>query len=142
MTLRRAVLVFGLAALIAGCASGPKYSEMKSKIPAVKTGDGRIYVFRDSFFGAAMQPKVYLNGTEVGASKANGFFYVDRPAGEYKLANATEVERTLTFALGAGETKYVRSSISLGILAGRANFELAPAAEAQKAIEGLAYTGN
>jgi hypothetical protein len=142
MISRRAMLALGVVALLAGCASGPKYSEMKSKIPAVKAGEGRIYVFRDSFFGAAMQPKVYLNGTEVGASKANGFFYVDRPSGEYKLANQTEVERSLTFVLGAGETKYVRSSISFGILAGRANFELAPAAEAQKAIEGLAYTGN
>jgi Protein of unknown function (DUF2846) len=142
MVLRRAVLTLGIVALLGACASGPKYAEMKSKIPVVKSGEGRIYVFRDSIFGAAIQPKVYLNGGEVGASKANGFFYVDRPAGEYKMANQTEVERSLTFVLEPGETKYVRSSISFGLIAGRANFELAPAAEAQKAIEGLSYTGN
>jgi Protein of unknown function (DUF2846) len=138
---RRTLLIAAIVAVAAGCASGPKYSEMKSKIPALKNGEGRVFVYRDSIFGAAIQPKVFINGVEVGTSQSNGFFYVDRPAGDYKISSATEVERSLSFVLAAGETKYIQSSISMGLLAGRINFELINAAGGETAVSGLSFTG-
>jgi hypothetical protein len=140
--IRRSLMVVVIATVIAGCASGPKYAEMKDKIPALKAGEGRVYVYRDSLLGAALTPSVYLNGKEVGISRANGFFYIDQPVGEYKLSASTEVERSVSFALAAGETKFVKVSISLGLIAGRPNFELVNAVGGQTAIEGLAYTGD
>ena len=98
---------------IAGCASGPKFSEMQSSMPTLKAGEGRIYVYRDSTFGAAIVPSVYVNGREVGRSMANSFFYVDRAPGEYKVSATTEVERSVSLALAAGESKYVKVSIGL-----------------------------
>jgi hypothetical protein len=138
---RRAFLLAACVSLMAGCASGPKYTEMKSKIPAIKTGEGRIFIYRDSIFGAAVQPKVMINGVEVGTSQSNGFFYVDRPAGDYKISSSTEVERSVSFVLAAGESKFIQSSISMGLLVGRINFELVNAAGGETAISGLAYTG-
>lgn len=137
---RRLFLAICVAA-IAGCASGPKYSEMASKIPALKSDEGRIYVYRDSVFGAAITPAVYANGQEVGRSMANSFFYIDRPAGEYKISATTEVERSLSLALAPGETKYVKVSISMGLFAGRPNFELVNNAAAATALQSLAYSG-
>jgi hypothetical protein len=126
--------------LVAGCATGPMYSEMKSKITPLAAGQGRVFVYRDSSLGAAITPKVNINGKVVGVSRGNGFFYTDLPAGEYRLAAETEVERSLTFSLAAGETKYVRASISLGFFVGRLNFDLVNRTEGEQALGSLAYS--
>lgn len=47
---------------------------------------GRIYVYRTAAFGAAVQPKVRLNEEVIGKAVPKGFFYVDRPIGEYTLS--------------------------------------------------------
>jgi hypothetical protein len=49
-----------------------------------------------------------------GVAKSGGFFYVDRPGGDYVVNTSTEVERNLSFLLEPGETKYVRLSMSPG----------------------------
>lgn len=128
-------------AAVAGCASGPKFSEMQSKMPNVKSGEGRIYVYRDSSFGAAIVPAVYVNGEEVGRSLLNSFFYVDRAPGEYKVSSTTEVEKSVSLALAAGESKFVRVSIGMGLFAGRPNFELVNEAGARTALQSLSYSG-
>jgi hypothetical protein len=91
-------------------------------------------------FGAAIQPQIKLNGTSVGQSKPGGFFYVDEPAGQYSVATATETEKTVSFALEAGATKYVRTSISIGVMVGRIVPSLEDPAVAMKEIEELKYT--
>jgi hypothetical protein len=131
----------GAAALFAGCASGPKYADMSKSIPALKADQGRIYFFRSgSMVGAAIQPEIRLNGTVVGASKPGGFFYIDRPAGNYVAATSTETEKTLSFALAAGESKYVRSSPSIGLLVGRIVLELEDPKKGQAEVETLSFT--
>lgn len=126
--------------LVAGCATGPKFSEMQTKIAPLAAGQGRVFVYRDSAFGAAITPNVTINGKVVGVSRASGFFYADLPAGDYRLAAATEVERSLTFSLRAGETKYVKASISFGIVAGRINFDLVNSAAGEQDLQSLAYS--
>ena len=143
--MKRAVKIT-LAALVsvmmAGCASGVKHAQMASSIPAVQTGEGLIYFLRSaSMFGAALQTDIRLNDEVVGRSQPGGFFYVDRPQGAYKAAASTETEKTLSFVLDAGETKYVRSSPSVGLLVGRIVLELETPEKAQKELSGLSYTG-
>jgi len=137
----RRLLILSCLALIAGCASGPKFSEMQASLPTLKAGEGRIYVFRDSMFGAAIVPTVYLNNQEVGRTMANSFFYIDRAPGEYRISATTEVERSVSLALAAGETKYVKVSIGMGLFAGRPNFELANEAAARAALQSLSFSG-
>lgn len=128
--------------LLAGCASGVKHSEMAASIPTVKAGEGRIYFLRSaSMFGAAIQPDIRLNNEVVGESKPGGFFFVDRPAGKYIASAATETEKTLSFVLDAGETKYVRSSPSLGLMVGRVVLELETPENAKEELSSLSYTG-
>jgi hypothetical protein len=130
------------AALLGGCASGPKYADVAQSIAPLKPGEGRIFFFRSSsMLGAAIQPDVRLNGTVVGSSKPGGFFYVDRPAGTYTAATSTETEKTLSFALAASETKYVRTAPSFGVMVGRINVELEDPQKAQAEIETLSFTG-
>ncbi|MFM9881435.1 MAG: DUF2846 domain-containing protein [Burkholderiales bacterium] len=136
------LLLIGALAILSGCATGMKHAEMKSQIPAVKSDEGRVYFFRSaSMFGAAIQPDIRLNGVVVGSSKPGGFFFIDRGPGSYEANASTELERKLTFTLDVGETKYVRTSPSFGVLVGRINFALVNRPEAETEMESLSYTG-
>ena len=140
----RARLFFAMvaSALLAGCASGVKHAEMSASMPALKADEGRIYFYRRaSMAGAAIQPEIRLNGAVVGTSIPGGFFFLNRPAGNYEANSTTEVDRKLTFALAAGETKYIRTYTSFGVAVGRINFELMNAPDAAAELGSLSYTG-
>lgn len=144
--MRRSFLRLATAAAVvalAGCAAtGARHADMASSIPSLKPGDGRIYFFRSSsIVGAAVQPDIRLNGQVVGESKPGGFFYVDRPAGNYVASASTETEKTVSFTLQAGETKYIRSSVSMGLLVGRVVLEPETPEKGRVEIASLAYTG-
>lgn len=133
----------GITVLMAGCASGVKYSEMSSSIPTLKADQGRVYFLRSaSMLGAAVQPEIKLNSEVVGQSKPGGFFYVDRPAGKYAVSTSTETEKTLSFALDAGETKYVRTSVSMGLMVGRVIPTLETPEKAQEELPSLSFAPN
>lgn len=135
-------LVLTLAIALTGCASGIKHKDMATSIPAIQSDAGRIYFYRSSsMFGAAIQPSVKLDGTQVGDSKPGGFFFVDSKAGNHEVMCSTEVDKKLTFTLDKGEVKYVKTSIGLGLLVGRVIPELVSQEEAQKELPDLSFTG-
>jgi hypothetical protein len=137
----RALLVM-LAAVAAGCATGPKYAEVSGAIPAIPADQGRIYFYRSGQpFGSGIQPSIMLNGQKVGDSQPNGFFFVDRPPGSYEVVLSTEVDRKLTFTLAPAEERFVRMSVGLGVIVYRVYPELADRATALAEIKDLAYTG-
>jgi hypothetical protein len=141
-TFLKLAAVAAVSVTLAGCASGIKHKDILTSMPAVASGQGRIYFLRsNSFVGAALQPEIRLNGEAVGKSMPGGFFYVDRPAGKYIAAGSTEVEKTVSFELRAGETKYVRSSTSVGILVGRVILDLETPEKALQELGDLSYTG-
>jgi len=141
-SLTRRVAVVALAALLGACASGPKLAEMKSSIPAIKSGEGRVYFYRSSsMMGAAIQPNVLVNGTVVGESKPGGFFFVDLPPGAVQVSTSSEVEKKLSLTLEAGQTRYVRTVIGFGLLVGRVYPELVDDAEGAKALAETSYIG-
>jgi len=130
-------------AVLAGCASGVKYQDMASAMPSLKANQGRVYFFRSSsMVGAAIQPDIRLNGEVVGTSKPGGFFFVDRPAGSYSASTSTETEKSASFALQAGETKYLRTSPSFGLMVGRILVELETPEKAKAELPSLSYTGS
>jgi hypothetical protein len=111
------LILGGVAGALAGCASGKSYQEMASSIAPAPRTQGRIYFVRPAdYVGAAIQPDIRLNDEVVGKSIPGGFFYVDRPPGDYKVSMFTEVENSVNFRLSAGETKYIEAHPSVGIL--------------------------
>lgn len=130
-----------VAALFTGCASGPKYSVAKGTFAPLAQSNGRIYFYRTSALGAALNPDVKLNGEVVGTAKAKGFFYADRPAGNYEVETSTEVSRRLTFQLEQGQTRYVRFNVSMGFFVGHVYPELIENAVGEKEIENCSFTG-
>jgi hypothetical protein len=140
----RAVALAAVAAslLLSACAtSGPKFSEMGATIPVAKADMGRIYFYRTALIGMAVQPEVRLNGEAVGKAVPNGFFYVDRPAGNYQVVTETEVEKKLTFTLEPGQVRYVRLDISMGFWVGHVYGELIDDDKAKSEIAGTRYIG-
>ncbi|MCK7493688.1 MAG: DUF2846 domain-containing protein [Comamonadaceae bacterium] len=71
--------------MMAGCATGPKYEEVRGGFPSLSAEQGRIYFYRSSNpFGSGIQPSVMLNGEKVGDSRPGGFFFVDRTPGNQR----------------------------------------------------------
>jgi len=127
---------------IAGCATGPNYTDVMHSLPQMAGGSGRIYFYRSGGpFGAGIQPSVMLNGVKVGDSKPGGVFFVDRPPGNYEVNLTTEVERKLTFTLDAGQTRYVRMTVGLGVIVYRVYPELVDKDHAEAELLDLKYTG-
>jgi hypothetical protein len=130
------------AALLTGCASGPRFNDVKATFPAVGPDNGRIFFYRDSVAGAAVQPSVKLNGEEIGTAKPKGFFYVDRAPGTYEVATTTEVKRSLSLTLDKGQTRYVRFNIAIGFFVGHVYPELVENEVGEKEIASCKYTGS
>jgi len=131
--------------LLAACAtSGQTFKDMKASIPPVAADNGRIFFYRVSPFlgaGAAVQPVVRVDGVEVGRSVPNGFFYIDHAPGKLKVATSTEVTEDTDVQLDAGQTKYVRTDISIGLLVGRITPSAIDPDTALKELQDLHYTG-
>jgi hypothetical protein len=135
------LFIASCAALMTGCASGPRFNDVKATFPAVGPDAGRIYFYRDSVAGAAVQPSVKLNDEEVGMAKPRGFFYVDRPPGTYEVSTTTEVKRSLSLTLDKGQTRYVRFNIAIGFFVGHVYPELVENEVGEKEIAGCKYIG-
>jgi hypothetical protein len=126
--------------LLSGCAT-MKYSELKPRLPAIKEGKGRIFVYRRdnaAFCGGA--PFVVLNGEEViGRSNSKGFLVVDKPASRYACSVRTGATDEVFFSLAPGETKYIRNHMTTGLLWCRPNLELVQPDKAEQELEGMTY---
>jgi Protein of unknown function (DUF2846) len=115
----RRLASIGMAALLAGCATGHSFDEVARAIPPLRPNQGRIYFVRsDEMVGFGLQPSILLNDEVVGVSRPGGFFFVDRPPGDYTASASTEVTRSAMFHLSAGETKYITTALTRGILIG------------------------
>ena len=122
-----------------GCASGPKYAEVRPTLASPAPSQGRIIFYRPSAFGAAVQPDIKLNGQKVGTAKPHGFYFVDRAPGSYEVTAATETEKKLTFTLEPRQERFVRLKIQMGLMVGRIIPELVDKSEAVGELKDLSY---
>ena len=130
-----------LAIAFTACATGAKFNEVNPDLVAENPDMGRIFFYRPSAIGAALQPDVMLNEEKVGQAISWGFFYVDRPAGNYECVTSTEVKRKVSFILEPGQTRYVRFSVSLGFFVGHVYGELVDDSVGLKELKDCKYIG-
>lgn len=134
----RVALMLAAALVLAGCATqAVSYKEQPARLPQPVAGNGRIVIYRSPSIGWAVQPNVYLNGVVVGAAVADAAYVLDRPKGSYEVTVRTEVEEKVAFMLEAGEVKYVRLTLALGVRASRLVPELVAKDEATNELLGL-----
>lgn len=139
-TLRLILVTFSLG--LAGCASGPSFTEVADTLEPMKEGFGRIYFYRsNSPFGSGIQPTVHLNGEDVGSAVPGGVFFRDVPPGDYEVITETEVDRMATFTVAADQTRYVRLETGLGVVIYRVFPVLVDPIEGESEIQTLVYIG-
>ena len=114
-TFFRMVALVGIGGFFSACASGPGFEQMNPSLVSDQAGMGRIFFYMPSSLGAAFQPPVMLNDEKVGRAISLGFFYVDRPPGEYTVFTRTDQDRAVSFTLEKGQTRFVRFSSSMGV---------------------------
>jgi hypothetical protein len=110
------IYILLLVVFITGCASNaPKFSEVKVSFPTVDPGNGRIYLYRPSkLMGFGYTPKIFINDIDIGKLESGGFFFIDRPEGEYHIdsrdgnTKSSDPENHIKFSLAKGETKYIK----------------------------------
>ena len=140
-TILKFLAVISFAVMVTGCASGPKFSEVKDSFGNINAQQGRIFMYRNTTFGAALKPKIKINGESIGKTVANGFTFVDLKPGNYEIMTSTEVDRSLLLTLGKGQTRYVKFNVSMGFLVGHVYPTLVETAVGEKEIKACSYTG-
>ncbi len=131
--------LFALA--LSACASGVQFTEMNPSTMPRDQDFGRIFLYRTTVVGAALRPDIRLNGEKIGEAVAQGFFYVDRPPGNYEVVTSTEVDRKVTFVLEKGQARFIRFSVSMGFFVGHVYGELVDSAVGLEEIKQCKYAG-
>ncbi|PZU88142.1 MAG: hypothetical protein DI527_17590 [Chelatococcus sp.] len=127
---------------LGACASGREFADVASSIPKLNPQNGRIYFYRNNDLpGWAIQPEIHLNDEVVGKSQPGGFFYVDKPEGNYRVSTTTEVTNTVSFHLAKNETKYVKTGVGLGIVVGRIKPEIVYPEQGRSDLTDMKYIG-
>lgn len=135
------LLYAGLAALSVGCASGPKFSEYRASVPPPPDGYARVWFYRPSAMGAAVQPNVKLDDRVVGSAVPHGFFHAEVKPGEHQVSATTEWTHKGTVAVTTNEDSYVRLNMAMGLFVGHIVPEVMPESKATNQMNGLHFAG-
>lgn len=127
----------GLAIFVVGCASGPKFSDYRSTVSPPEEGYGRIWFYRPSAFGAAVQPAINLDNRTVGNAVPHGFFHVETPPGAYTVSATTEWTHQISINVTTNEESYVRLNMMIGLFVGHVIPEEVPESQAIKEMQDL-----
>lgn len=105
--------------VLAGCATGPAFSDYRPTIPPLASDSARLWFYRPSkTLGGAVQPQVRINGIPAGKAQPRAYFYADRPAGTYEIECRTEWSDKLQVSVVAGEEKFIRLTLLPGVFVG------------------------
>ena len=104
--------------LLSGCASGPKFSEFRSTAPRPEAGLGRVWFYRPSAMGAAVQPAVKLDAVQVGNAVPHGFFFADTQPGAHEVSATTEWKHKISINVSTNADSYIRLNMMLGLFVG------------------------
>jgi hypothetical protein len=119
MTLSSAVLAFAVLAPFGASAKDPATAAVA---PADPANTGTVVFFREKkFVGGGMSYKVRENDVELCKLKNGTYCSVVVPVGKHEYVVHSEAKDVLTLEVEPGETYYVISGLSVGVLAGHPN---------------------
>lgn len=117
--LKLLLATLALTVTLVGCATGPEFAKYSATIQPVAAGQGRIWFYRPSkMFGGVVQPNVFLNEQKVGKAQPGCYFFADRAPGDYEVKCTTEWSDKANLKLAAGEERYVRLTLGIGLFVG------------------------
>src|ERR1039457_6432847 len=117
-SIQNLLLTCFLAVFAFGCASGVKFSEYRATVPPPPEGYSRIWFYRPSALGAAIQPAVKLDDPTVGNAVPNGFFHVETQPGTHEVSATTEWKHKTSIVVTTNANSYVRLNMMMGLFVG------------------------
>ncbi|MGO1003727.1 DUF2846 domain-containing protein [Lysobacter sp. CA196] len=118
------------AATATASASAKPAAASNGLIAAPPAGKGQIVFFRPAkFVGGAVGYKVREGAVELGKLRSGKYFVVAVEPGAHEYTVHSEAKDILNMEVEAGETYYVKGTITIGILAGRPNLSPSTVAE-------------
>lgn len=100
-------------------------------------GDTKLVIYRTSYAGFAVQPKVFVDGNDAATCTPGRATTVKVAPGTHRLTARTLAEKELTISVPEGGTSYVRCSLTIGLVVGGAKLVEVPAAEAAPKVAKL-----
>ena len=98
-------------------------------------GQGRIYFYRSDLpLMAALAPEIVVNGRRIGQARYEAVFYRDARPGRYEVFLASEPDEPLYFTLSAGELRFVKAVVQIGLTGTRLAAELVEEVQARREI--------
>ena len=127
-----------VALVLVGCASGEPYGTAKSKIPALKSDMGRIFVYRSINPFAVFKPRLFkLDGKNIGDTFASTIIYHDVTPGKH-VVNYNSGRSNLTINVSAGGKVYLKYPIvSDTVAVGNTAVEIIDSKTAQGELTGI-----
>ena len=109
-------VIVGSIFILGGCATGMLYDEAAQTMPTLASDKGRVYIYRTTLFGTAVQPAVNVNGREEGRAKPVGFFFVDLDPGTHSVSTTKGTQ--ITLYITENQEHYVRLEMEMGLFTG------------------------
>ena len=135
------ILSLSFVALIfmSGCASVPMAASnidtAKKAFKAPPANKSGLYVYRDSYLGAALKKNIYLDGKFIGESAAKTYFYRDIMPGIHTVSTESEFSNNdMKLNTVGGKNYFIRQYIKFGVFVGGAGLELKSEAEGKKGV--------
>lgn len=114
-------------------AAGPAPIASPSPAPP---GQGRIYFYRSDLpVMLALAPEVIVNGRRVGEAAYESVFYRDAQPGRYEVFLASDPDEPIYFSLAAGDLRFVKTVVEIGLAGTSLSAELIEEAKARREIE-------
>ncbi len=124
---------------LSGCASVPMASvdtdKAKKTFSAPAEGKSGLYVYRNSSFGTALKKTVSLDGSVIGESAANTYFYKEVAPGTHVISTESEFsDNQISIDFKQGVNYFVHQYIKVGVFVGGAGVEAVSEEEGKKGV--------
>ena len=140
---KKVSLVVIVAFILGGCASVPmksvKESNQAKQFKPPSNGKAGLYIYRDSFVGAALKKDVWVDGRCIGETASDIFFY-EEVIGDKERTVSTESEfspNDLMLETKKDRNYFIRQYIKFGLFVGGAGLELVDTEKGKKAVSKL-----
>jgi hypothetical protein len=133
-------LSFTFVILSTGCsvkADGPQFNGFKTP----EKGKSNVYLYRDSYFAAAVVPEIHqknLNTNEdkiIGKIKPYGYIVTTVDPAQYQIWAKTEAKNEVNLDVKPNKIYCIKHYISMGFIVGHPKFKIMNMEKCKKEIE-------
>jgi hypothetical protein len=124
---------------LTGCASVPMASvdtdKAKKEFSQPSDGKAGLYIYRNSSFGAALKKTISIDGSIIGESAPNTYFYKELEPGMHEVATESEFsDNKISIEFKKGVNYFIQQYIKFGAFVGGAGLKEVTEVEGKKGV--------